>query len=92
MESDTSSSIDLQKLEEKCAKVEEALQKEEKLRKEVESLNEKLLKEKTELLQSLEGEKGSLASYQEKAAKLQAQKSDLETQLAVSSYILFFII
>jgi len=75
---------DLQKLEEKVAKAQEAYEKEEKLRKEVEALNAKLLQEKTDLLASLEGEKGSLAEYQEKANKLQAQKADLESQLHVS--------
>lgn len=75
---------DLQKLEEKAAKAQEAFEKEEKLRKEVEALNAKLLQEKTDLLASLEGEKGSLAEFTEKANKLQAQKADLESQLHVS--------
>lgn len=61
------------------------MEKEEKLRKEVEALNAKLLEEKTKLLASLEGEKGSLGEIQQKAAKLQAQKNDLESQLSVSS-------
>jgi predicted nuclease with TOPRIM domain len=75
---------DLQKLEDKIQKAQEAFEKEEKLRKEVEALNAKLLQEKTELLASLEGEKGSLAEFTEKANKLQAQKTDLESQLHVS--------
>lgn len=75
----------LQKLEEKAQKAQEAFEKEEKLRKEVEALNAKLLEEKTALLSSLEGEKGSLSEIQERAAKLQAQKNDLETQLRVST-------
>jgi myosin heavy chain 6/7 len=75
---------DLQKLEEKAQKAQEAFEKEEKLRKEVEALNAKLLQEKTDLLASLEGEKGSLSDVQEKANKLQAQKADLESQLHVS--------
>lgn len=74
----------LQKLEEKARKAEEALAAEEKLRKELEGLNSKLLAEKTALLDSLAGEKGSLSEYQEKAAKLQAQKNDLDNQLRVS--------
>lgn len=78
----------LQKLEEKAAKAQEALEKEEKLRKEVEELNAKLLAEKTALLDSLSGEKGALQEFQEKANKLQAQKSDLENQLRVSIKIL----
>ena len=82
---------DLQKLEEKAAKAQEAFEKEEKLRKEVEALNAKLLQEKTDLLASLEGEKGSLAEYQEKSNKLQAQKADLESQLHVSILTYVFV-
>lgn len=77
-----------QRLEEEVEKVTVAYEREEKLRKELEALNSKLLAEKTQLLQSLEGEKGSLSSIQERAAKLAAQKSDLESQLSVS--FLFF--
>lgn len=79
----------LQKLEEKAQKAQEAFEKEEKLRKELEALNAKLLEEKTTLLSSLEGEKGSLSETQERAAKLQAQKNDLEAQLRVSLKIFF---
>lgn len=77
----------LQKLEELVAQTQAALEKEEKARKEVEALNAKLIQEKTDLLRSLEGEKGSLSSFQEKVAKLQAQKTDLESQLLVSKSI-----
>lgn len=80
-----SHNIEFQKLEEKARKAEEALAVEEKLRKELEGLNSKLLAEKTALLDSLAGEKGSLQEYQEKSAKLQAQKNDLDNQLRVSS-------
>lgn len=73
-----------QKLEEKARKAEEALESEQKVRKELEGLNSKLLAEKTALLDSLAGEKGSLQEYQEKSAKLQAQKNDLDNQLRVS--------
>lgn len=73
-----------QRLEEEVEKVTVAFEREEKLRKELEVLNSKLLSEKTQLLQSLEGEKGSVSSIQERAAKLAAQKSDLDSQLAVS--------
>ncbi|KAL6258696.1 hypothetical protein P5V15_010647 [Pogonomyrmex californicus] len=68
-------------LEEKARKAQEAFEKEEKLRKELEDMNAKLLTEKTNLLRQLEGEKGSLSEYQEKALKLAAQKADLESQL-----------
>lgn len=80
----TDDSAFLQKLEEKARKAEEALEAEQKVRKELEGLNSKLLAEKTALLDSLAGEKGSLQEYQEKAAKLQAQKNDLDNQLRVS--------
>lgn len=75
---------DFQRLEEKAKKAEDAFAKEEKLRKELEALNAKLLAEKTALLESLSSEKGSLQEFQEKTAKLQAQKNDLENQLRVS--------
>lgn len=79
------SSITSQKLEEKAQKAQEALEKEEKARKELEALNSKLLAEKTALLDSLSGEKGALQDYQEKCAKLTAQKNDLDNQLRVST-------
>lgn len=76
--------LKFQKLEEKAKKAEEALAAEQQVRKELEGLNSKLLAEKTALLDSLAGEKGSLQEYQEKSAKLQAQKNDLDNQLRVS--------
>lgn len=74
----------LQKLEEKARQAVEALEAEQKLRKDLEGLNSKLLAEKTALLDSLAGEKGSLQEFQERTAKLQAQKNDLDNQLRVS--------
>lgn len=73
-----------QRLEEEVETTKAALEKEEKARKELEALNTKLLQEKHQLLSSLEGEKGELSSIQERAAKLQAQKNDLDLQLQVS--------
>ncbi|XP_063973764.1 myosin heavy chain, muscle isoform X10 [Diachasmimorpha longicaudata] len=72
---------ELAELQEKCRATTEAFEREEKARKELESLNSKLLAEKTDLLRQLEGEAGSLQEYQEKAVKLAAQKLDLESQL-----------
>ncbi|XP_034946997.1 myosin heavy chain, muscle isoform X3 [Chelonus insularis] len=72
---------ELAELQEKARAAQEAFEREEKARKELEILNAKLLSEKTELLRQVEGEKGSLAEYQEKAIKLAAQKMDLESQL-----------
>lgn len=83
----TNGPIFLQKLEEKAQKAQEALEKEEKARKELEALNSKLLAEKTALLDSLSGEKGALQDYQEKCAKLTAQKNDLDNQLRVSNQL-----
>lgn len=77
-------SIAFQKLEEKATKAQEAFEREEKARKELESLNSKLLAEKTALLESLSGEKGAISDYQEKVAKITAQKNDLDNQLRVS--------
>jgi len=77
--------VTFQKLEEKAQKAQEAFEKEEKLRKDLEALNSKLLAEKTALLDSLSGEKGALQDYQEKTAKLTAQKNDLDNQLRVSN-------
>lgn len=77
-------SIAFQKLEEKATKAQEAFEREEKARKELEGLNSKLLAEKTALLESLSGEKGAISDYQEKVAKIQAQKNDLDNQLRVS--------
>lgn len=79
----------LQKLEEKAAKAQEAFEKEQKAKKDLEGLYNKLLAEKTSLLTQLEGEKGSLSETQERANKLQAQKSDLESQLQVRRCSLF---
>lgn len=80
-----SKELSLQMWEEKAIKAQEAFEREEKARKELETLNSKLLTEKTDLLRQLEGEKGSLSEYQEKSIKLAAQKTDLESQIQVSS-------
>ncbi|XP_066140613.1 myosin heavy chain, muscle isoform X12 [Euwallacea fornicatus] len=73
---------EIAKLEEKAAKAQEAYEREAKAKKELEGLYAKLLTEKTDLLATLEGEKGSLSETTERANKLQAQKSDLESQLS----------
>lgn len=61
----------------------EAFEKEEKLRKELEEQNTKLAAERNALQRQLDGEKGSLSEYMEKSLKLAAQKADLESQLQV---------
>ncbi|XP_016768908.1 myosin heavy chain, muscle isoform X8 [Apis mellifera] len=72
---------ELAALEEKARKTQEALEKEEKLRKELEEQNSKLVTERDALQRQLDGEKGSLSEYMEKSLKLAAQKADLESQL-----------
>lgn len=74
----------LQALEEKARKAQEAFEKEEKLRKELEEQNTKLVSERNALQRQLDGEKGSLSEYMEKSLKLAAQKADIESQLQVS--------
>lgn len=80
----------VQELQEKARAAQEAFEREEKARKELEVLNTKLLSEKTDLLRQLEGEAGSLQEYQEKSTKLAAQKLDLESQLLVSNPANYF--
>lgn len=80
----------LQALEEKARKAQEAFEKEEKLRKELEEQNSKLLTERNALQRQLDGEKGSLSEYMEKSLKLAAQKADLESQLQVSFFLFVF--
>ncbi|XP_074106342.1 myosin heavy chain isoform X7 [Cotesia typhae] len=72
---------ELAELQERARTAQENFEREEKMRKELEVLNAKLLTEKTDLLRQLDGEKGSLTEYQERAIKLAAQKMDLESQL-----------
>lgn len=86
---DKKSTRSLQKLEEKAKKAEEALAAETKVREDLEQLNSKLLSEKTALLESLSGEKNVLQEFQEKTAKLNAQKNDLDNQLRVSDLCAF---
>jgi len=73
-----------QKLEEKATKAEEAIAKEEQLKKEIQEKNAKILAEKNELAAKLESERGALGDVQEKITKLNSQKADLESQLTVS--------
>lgn len=74
----------LQALEEKARVAQENFEREEKLRKELEEQNTKLLAERNAMQRQLEGDKGSLSEYMEKSLKLAAQKADLESQLQVS--------
>ena len=75
---------EIKALEDKAAKAQESFEKEEKMRKELEVNLAKMTKEKEELLSRLQAESGTVADFHEKQNKLQAQKADLESQLAVN--------
>ena len=72
----------MEKLGDKMKQLEEALAKEEKLRKELEEQSTKLLEEKNNLFTTLEGAKQSLSETEEKLAKLGSLKGDADKQLA----------
>lgn len=57
------------------------------MRKDLEGQLAKLVQEKNELFMQLQNEKGALSSSEEKAAKLGAQKADMEKQLKVTKVI-----
>lgn len=71
-------------MEEKAKEAEEKYLNELAAREELEVQLAKLQQEKQALLDSLAGEKGSLTEYQERCARLSAQKNDLDNQLRVS--------
>ncbi|UJR08396.1 hypothetical protein I4U23_012667 [Adineta vaga] len=72
---------EMKKLEEDFKALKEALEKEEKLRKEMEDNNSKLVKEKNDLYQQLESERSGSSEAQEKYTRLVTQKADLEQQV-----------
>ncbi|KAI1711889.1 myosin head (motor domain) domain-containing protein [Ditylenchus destructor] len=61
--------------------LEENLQKEEKLRKELEDQSAKLVEEKNGLFQNLESAKGQLSEAEDRLGKLQSQKNEIDRQL-----------
>ena len=75
---------EIKALEEKAAKALEALEKETKLRKQLEAANATLQEDKNNLMTTLESTKGNVSDFLDKQAKLQSQKADLEAQLNVS--------
>ena len=82
---------EMKELEEKAKKTAEELEKEQKLRKELEAQNLKLLQEKNELFNQLEQERGGSGDLEEKLQRIIAQKADLDSQLQVrSSFSLTF--
>jgi len=72
-----------QKLEERAVKAEEKLASEEKMRKELEEKNLKMIQEKNDLASKLEQEKDAMGDYGERLTKVNSQKADLESQLTV---------
>ncbi|KAK0408652.1 hypothetical protein QR680_004074 [Steinernema hermaphroditum] len=66
----------------KIKALEEALQREEGNRKELENQLANLVEEKNQLFLNLEKEKANLAESEERASKLQALKNDLDKQLS----------
>ena len=74
-------------MEGKAAKAQEAFEKEEKHRKELEVSLAKANQEKADLMSRLTGETNVVADLHDKQNKLMAQKSDLESQLTVSRQI-----
>ena len=77
---------EMKELEEKAKATAEALEKEQKLRKELETQNVKLLQEKNELFNQLEQERGGSGDLEEKLQRIITQKADLDSQLQVSTF------
>ena len=75
---------ELRALEEKLKAEHEALLKEEKVRKELETNNVKLLQEKNDLFLQLEAERSGFGDLEERLNRALAQKADLQVQLTVS--------
>jgi myosin heavy chain 6/7 len=73
-------SEELEKIEGKIKELEEALAKEEGLRKSLEGQVSNLVEEKNQLFTNLEKEKAALSESEERANKLQSLKNDLDRQ------------
>ncbi|CAF1220495.1 unnamed protein product [Adineta steineri] len=72
---------EMKKLEEEFKGLKVALDKEEKLRKEMEDNNAKLVREKNDLFQKLESERAGASEAEERYTRLVTQKADLEQQV-----------
>lgn len=77
---------ELKELEDKLKKALESLEKEEKLRKDLEIQNVKLLQDKNDMFMQLESERSGSGSLEERLAKTISIKNDLEGQLQVCNY------
>ncbi|KAK3877615.1 hypothetical protein Pcinc_017693 [Petrolisthes cinctipes] len=72
---------EMKALEEKAEKALAELEKETKLRKELEAACASLQGEKNDLMTTLESSKGNMSDFLAKQSKLQSQKAELEAQL-----------
>jgi len=72
---------ELKKLEDEFKALKENFEKEEKLRKEMEEANSKLIREKNDLYQQLESERTGSATTEERLTRIATQKADLEQQV-----------
>lgn len=75
----------MKEMEEKIKKTTEELEKETKLRKDLEAQNVKLLQEKNDLFLTLESERSGSGDLEERLQRTITLKSDLESQLQVRS-------
>lgn len=75
---------ELRALEEKLKAEHDAFVKEEKVRKELETTNVKLLQEKNDLFLALEAERATYGDLEERLNRALAQKADLASQLTVN--------
>jgi len=72
---------ELKKLEDDFKALKENFEKEEKIRKEMEETNSKLLREKNELLNQLDSERNGSSEIEERLTRLATEKADLEQQV-----------
>ncbi|CAF3855076.1 unnamed protein product [Rotaria sordida] len=72
---------EMKKLEDEYKALKEAFEKEEKLRKDTEESNAKLIKEKNDMYLQLESERANTSGAEERLARLVTQKADLEQQV-----------
>ena len=83
---------EMKELEEKLKKTTEELEKEAKIRKDLEAQNVKLLQEKNDLFIQLEAERGGSGDLEERLQRMITQKADLESQFQVCKRILLTIV
>ncbi|CAF4110720.1 unnamed protein product [Rotaria sp. Silwood2] len=72
---------EMKKLEDEYKALKEAFEKEEKLRKDTEESNAKLIKDKNDMYLQLEAERANTSGAEERLARLVTQKADLEQQI-----------